>query len=143
MKKSAICFALVFAFTFFLTGCKKSVFYTHMNQSLELEIGAENAQKGTFGATGSLTVSEGQKIVVESALKENSEISLKLITDPALGIDATAEELSESLSGDDYVMEIVVKDQGTAEYEIEPGEYNVRAEVLSNKANGTILVTVK
>ena len=127
-----------------LSGCKKPNFGVRVDESLNVEIIAENAEKGFMGAAGTIEVSEGQKLTVESTLKDKNEVSLKFTAAPALDIDAKTDELIGMVTGDgaETALEIVIKGPGTEEYEIAPGTYSVQAEALT-KSNGRIIIRTK
>ena len=125
-----------------LTGCKKPNFAVTGNGDNTMTIIAEKAPKKYFGGSGFLTVEEGQKIVIDSALNEKGEILLKFSGGPAADDEAEASDLSASVSGDDPALEVSVKGPGTSEYEIAAGDYGLYAEVIT-KANGTVNISVK
>ena len=130
----------IFACTVFLTGCKSN-FGIRINEDNSASIEAVRASKGSFGGAGTLEVGEGQKIVVQSGLKGKSEISLKFTAETAQGKDLGIADLGETISGENAVLEIIVKGSENAEYDLAPGFYFLAAKVIE-KANGTVLITV-
>lgn len=133
---------LVLALTLMLAGCKKTNFGIVSNDDNTMTITAVNAPKDLFGGSGFITVTEGQKIVIDSTLNKKGEILLKFSSGPAADMDAAAAELVSSVSGENAVLEVFVKGPGTTEYEIAAGDYGLYAEVIS-KANGTVGVSVQ
>ena len=125
-----------------LTGCKKPNFAVIGNGDNTMTVIAEKAPKKYFCGSGFLTVEEGQKIVIDSALNEKGEILLKFSGGPAADDEAEVSELSASVSGENPALEVSVKGPGTSEYEIAAGDYGLYAEVIS-KANGTVNISVK
>lgn len=125
-----------------LTGCKRPNLAVVGNGDNTMTITAVKAPKKYFGGSGFLTVEEGQKIVIDSALNEKGEILLKFSGGPASDGNAEASELTASVSGTDPALEVSVKGPGTSEYEIAAGDYGLYAEVVS-KADGTVSISVK
>lgn len=125
-----------------LTGCKKPNFGVRLNEDSNIEIIAENASKGFMGAAGVLTVENGQKLVIDSDLKDKSEILVKLIPASGFGMDASAEDLLSAMTDENAETEITVKGKSSDDYEVVPGDYTVRAESVT-KSNGTIVIRVK
>ena len=125
-----------------LSGCKKANFAVVGNGDNTMTIIAEKAPKKYFGGSGFLTVEEGQKIVIDSALNEKGEILLKFSGGPASDGNADASELTASVSGTDPALEVSVKGPGTSEYEIAAGDYGLYAEVV-RKADGKVSISVK
>ena len=141
-KKLIFTLMLVTALAVMLSGCGKPNLAVTADADNTVTIKADKAPKGYFGGAGFTTVEEGQKIIINSALNEKGEILLKFSGGPAADPDAGAAELTGSVSGENPALEVTVKGPGTTEYEIAPGAYGCRAEVLS-KADGTISISVK
>ena len=141
MKKK-LSWIILLALVLMLAGCKKPNLSIVSEADNTMMITAVNAKKGFFGGSGFITVEEGQKIVIDSALNEKGEISLKFSGGPASDGDAEAAALVASVSGENAVLEVSVKGPGKSEYEIAAGDYGVYAEVLS-KTNGTVNISVK
>ncbi len=125
-----------------LSGCQKPNLAVIADADNTMTVKADKAPKGYFGGAGFMTVEEGQKIIIDSALNEKGEILLKFSAGPASDADAKMTDLTDSVSGTNAVLEVTVKGPGTTEYEISAGDYGLYAEVLS-KANGTISISVK
>ena len=138
MKKYLIFFLIVISMLS-LSGCKKSNFGVSSDEK-RAEIIAENASKDMFGASSGFEVAEGEKVYIEAALKKG-EISVKLKAFD-LGKDASVEELTGAVNGENPDIEIKLSGSDSLEYELEPGSYSVYASVL-DKADGTIVITVR
>ena len=141
-KKQILIIMLAFVLMMILIGCKKSNFGVVSNDNNTMVITAVNAAKKSFGGSGFITVEDGQKIVIDSSLNDKGEISLKFSAGPATDIGVSQTELFDAVSGANAVLEVSVKGSGLTEYEIEPGDYGLYAEVIS-KSNGTINISVK
>ena len=141
-KRTLILIIAIIACAVLLTGCKKSNFALRINEDNTAVIEAVRASEGSFGGAGSLEVAEGQKLVIESKLGKKGEISLKFIGEAIPGPDAEAKQLIETVTSEEAVLEVTLKGDETAEYEIAPGVYFLSGKVLS-KANGTVQISVR
>ena len=63
-----------------LTGCGKKDFSIRIDENLNAVITAENASKDMFGGAGSLTVEEGQKVVVVEDLISTGGSAIETVT---------------------------------------------------------------
>lgn len=122
-----------------LTGCRKSNLAVSADET-SVQIVAENASKGMFGATSGFELNEGQKLYIEPSLTKG-EINVKIKAFD-LGEDASIEELKDAVSGSNADLEINISGSEPLEYELEPGSYSVSASVLS-KADGTVQFNVR
>lgn len=104
-----------------------------------VEIVAENANKGYSGAAGIFTAKEDETLVLESTLKEKTNIVVKFAAVPQLGID---DDPAKVLAGNGVVLEISVTGPVTEEYELPAGDYMVHADALG-KSDGKIVIRVK
>ena len=87
-----------------------------------------------------LTEALGEKLYIEPALNKG-EISIK-IRGYDLGADATVEELTDAVSGEDADLEITISGSDLLVYELKPGNYSIYASVIS-KADGTIVMNIR
>ncbi len=104
-------------------------------------ITAENANEGDFGGAGSLTVAEGDKILIEPDIEGEGTIHIDLGTMEA-GEDATAEELSEAMDPKEAVYSADIGGTEPIEVELAAGDYIVNA-TANGKVTGTIKISVK
>ena len=119
-----------------LSACGKSEFKCTDNTEKTMTIVAENADKDDYFMTGSLEVSEGDKLVIHSDL-EKGEVNLGFIS--SAGMDDiekfpdvnTDSQITSNVSGTE-----------TQEYEISPGVYLLKATVIE-KATGTVRINVQ
>lgn len=142
MKRMVLIVILILVCTVMLSGCKRPNFGISVNEDNTVSIEAVRASKGSFGGAGSLEVSDGQKIVVESKLSGKSEISVRFTADVPQKMDAELTELTEAAKGENADLEIIIKGNETTEYDLEPGVYFLAAKVIE-KANGSVLISVR
>ena len=69
-KKTVLIVACIVAFAMGFAGCGSSNFGIVVNEDLNVEITAENADKGMIGATGTFTVGEGDDVKIEPNFEE-------------------------------------------------------------------------
>ena len=122
-----------------LSGCKRPNLAVSSDEK-GAEIVAVNARKDWFGASSGFVVAEGEKLYIEPALNKG-EISIK-IRGYDLGADATVEELTDAVSGEDADLEITISGSDLLVYELKPGNYSIYASVIS-KADGTIVMNIR
>ncbi len=138
-KKMSVLMAVVFAVgTLLMTACGKGSVEFACTDSTEkmMSFEADNADKGGMVMTGSLEVSEGEEIVITTALKKGI-LKLEFISSEGMkDIDHAPEVDKEAL------MTAEVSGTGTQNYEIAPGSYLVRVTV-TEKVSGTVKVTVE
>ena len=143
MKKRicAIIFALLIAFM--LVGCKakdsKPSLEIMPNDDNTISITADKA--GISGGGGAdITVSEGQKLVIDSTLSKG-EIQIRFFRDEApASPDASVEEILHT--NDEPAIDVIVNAAGATEHTINPGSYTIMVNVLKT-TSGTIIISVR
>ncbi len=137
MKKiSSFILVTIVIMAMLLPGCGRSNFGVVINEDLNAEITAENAAADSEGSAGVLTVSEGEKVIIEPSL-ENGTIKVMLTSsESAVDIDADAEDL---MAQGEPAFEKEISGSDTVECELAEGDYMVTAAV-TEKATGTIII---
>lgn len=126
-----------------LVGCKVNDSKPNLeimpNDDNTISITADKA--GISGGGGAdITVFEGQKLVIDSTLKEG-EIQIKFSRNEApADSDASADELLHS--SDDPVLVVTVSATGTTGHTVDPGSYTVMVNILKT-TTGTIIISSK
>lgn len=126
-----------------LVGCKAK----DSKPNLEIMPTADNTisitadKAGISGGGGAdITVSEGQKLVIDSTLKEG-EIQIKFFRNEApANPDASADEILHT--SDDPVLVVTVSATGTTGHTVDPGSYTVMVNILKT-TTGTIIISSK
>ena len=136
-----IFFALLIAFL--LVGCKandsKPSLEIMPNDDNTISITADKA--GISGGGGAdITVSEGQKLVIDSTLSKG-EIQIKFFHDEApANPDASVDEILHT--NDTPTLDVTVNDAGTTEHTVDPGSYTIMVNVKKT-TTGTIVISAK
>ena len=136
-----IFFALLIAFL--LVGCKandsKPSLEIMPNDDNTISITADKA--GISGGGGAdITVSEGQKLVIDSTLSKG-EIQIRFFRDEApASPDASVEEILHT--NDEPAIDVIVNAAGATEHTINPGSYTIMVNVLKT-TSGTIIISVR
>ena len=128
---------------FMLVGCK----VTNSKPSLEIMPNDDNTisitadKAGISGGGGAdITVSEGQKLVIDSTLSKG-EIQIRFFRDEApANPDASVEEILHT--NDDPALDITVSAAGSTEHTVDPGSYTIMVNVLKT-TTGTIIISAK
>ncbi len=128
---------------FMLVGCK----VTNSKPSLEIKPNDDNTisitadKAGISGGGGAdITVSEGQKLVIDSTLSKG-EIQIRFFRDEApANPDASVEEILHT--NDDPALDITVSAAGSTEHTVDPGSYTIMVNVLKT-TTGTIIISAK
>lgn len=109
------------------------------NDDNTISITADKA--GISGGGGAdITVSEGQKLVIDSTLSKG-EIQIRFFRDEApANPDASVEEILHT--NDDPALDVTVSAAGTTEHTVNPGDYTIMVNVLKT-TTGTIIISVK
>ena len=145
MKTKKRAYTIIFAMliTMILVGCKAK----ENKPSLEIQPNADNTisimadNAGPSGGGGAdITVSDGQQLIVDSALSEG-EIQIKFYRDTApTNPDASVEEMLHA--DEPPALDITVNAAETTEYKVDPGSYTIMAAVLK-PSTGAITISVK
>ena len=141
MRKRFITILIAFLSVLMLSGCRSS------KPSLEvmphddntITIKADKAGISGVGGAG-ITISEGQQLVIDSALSKGS-IQLKLFRDdePA-GVDASLDEIL--CTDETPALDVTINSAGTTEHPLQAGEYTLFVNVLE-KTTGNITLSAK
>ena len=128
---------------FMLVGCK----VTNSKPSLEIMPNDDNTisitadKAGISGGGGAdITVSEGQKLVIDSTLSKG-EIQIRFFRDEApANPDASVEEILHT--NDEPAIDVIVNAAGATEHTVDPGIYTIMVNVLKT-TSGTIIISVR
>lgn len=109
------------------------------NDDNTISITADRA--GISGGSGAdITVSEGQKLVIDSTLSKGA-IQIRFFRDEApANPDASVDEILHS--NDDPALDVTVSAAGTTEHTVNPGDYTIMVNVLKT-TTGTIVISAK
>ena len=92
------------------------------------------------GGGADITVSEGQKLVIDSTLSKG-EIQIRFFRDEApASPDASVEEILHT--NDTPTLDVTVNDAGTTEHTVDPGSYTIMVNVKKT-TTGTIVISAK
>lgn len=126
-----------------LVGCKakdsKPSLEIMPNDDNTISITADKA--GISGGGGAdITVSEGQKLVIDSTLSKG-EIQIRFFHDEApANSDASVDEIFHT--NDAPALDVTVSAAGTTEHTVDPGNYTIMVNVLKT-TTGTIIISAK
>jgi hypothetical protein len=128
---------------FMLVGCK----VTNSKPSLEIKPNDDNTisitadKAGISGGGGAgITVSEGQKLVIDSALSKG-EIQIRFFRDEApTNPDASVDEILHT--NEAPALDVTVSAVGTTEHTIDSGNYTIMVNVKKT-TTGTIVISAK
>ena len=109
------------------------------NDDNTISITADKA--GISGGGGAnITVSEGQKLVIDSTLSKG-EIQIKFFHDEApANPDASVDEILHT--NDEPAIDVIVNAAGTTEHTVDPDNYTIMVNVLKT-TTGTIIISAK
>jgi 3-phosphoglycerate kinase len=109
------------------------------NDDNTISITADKA--GISGGGGAnITVSEGQKLVIDSTLS-NGEIQIRFFRDEApANPEASVDEILHT--NDTPTLDVTVNDAGTTEHTVDPGSYTIMVNVKKT-TTGTIIISVR
>lgn len=117
-------------------GCGKSNFAVAINEDLNAQITAENASADSTGTAGTLTVKEGDMVIIEQELEEGT-INVQFFSfEGADDIDADADDL---MAQGEPAFETDVAEGESLEVEVPAGDYMITATV-KEKATGTVII---
>ena len=92
------------------------------------------------GGGAGITVSDGQKLVIDSTLSKG-EIQIRFFRDKApANPDASVEEILHT--NDDPALDVTVSAAGTTEHTVDPGSYTIMVNVRKT-ITGTIMIHTK
>jgi len=136
---NTILIAMLMAFV--LVGCK----VTNSKPSLEIMPNDDNtisitADKAVISGGGGagITVSEGQKLVIDSALSKG-EIQIRFFRDEApTNPDASVDEILHT--NEAPALDVTVSAAGTTEHTVDPGSYAIMVNVMKTTI-GTIIIS--
>ena len=143
MNKRIITVLIALLTALMLVGCK----VTNSKPSLEIKPNDDNTisitadKAGISGGGGAdITVSEGQKLVIDSTLSKG-EIQIRFFRDEApASPDASVEELLHT--NDEPAIDVIVNAAGATEHTVDPGSYTIMVNVLKT-TSGTIIISVR
>ena len=119
-----------------LTACGKSEFSGNWEGEKKMTITAENASQNDYFMSGTLTVADGEQVVISANLTKGS-VRVELIGVPeGQSIDSVPEMDGEP------IMKADLKATDGASGTVPAGEYRVKTTCLE-KATGTVLVEAK
>ncbi len=98
-------------------------------------------KSGISGGGGAdITVSEGQKLVIDSTLSKG-EIQIRFFRDEApANPEASVDEILHT--NDTPTLDVTVNDAGTTEHTVDPGSYTIMVNVKKT-TTGTIVISAK
>ena len=96
--------------------------------------------KRSGGGGADITVSEGQKLVIDSTLSKG-EIQIRFFREEApASPDASVEEILHT--NDEPAIDVIVNAAGATEHTVDPGSYTIMVNVLKT-TSGTIIISVR
>ncbi len=143
MNKRIITVLIALLTALMLVGCKandsKPSLEIMPNDDNTISITADRA--GISGGGGAdITVSEGQKLVIDSTLSKG-EIQIRFFRDEApASPDASVEEILHT--NDEPAIDVIVNAAGATEHTVDPGSYTIMVNVLKT-TSGTIIISVR
>ena len=137
-KKTVLIIACISALVMGFAGCGSSNFGIVVNEDLNVEITAENADKDMTGAAGTFTVGEGDDVHIEPDFEEGKVLVEFYPVDAADDADADAEELMKKEKPE---FDVEVSGTEPIECGFAAGDYMVNATVLE-KTSGTAVISL-
>ena len=143
MSKRISTVLIAFLIALMLVGCKakdsKPSLEIMPNDDNTISITADKAGISGGGGAG-ITVSEGQKLVIDSMLSKG-EIQIRFFRDEApANPDASVAEILHT--NDDPALDVTVSASGKTEHTVDPGSYTIMVNVLKT-TTGTIIISAK
>ena len=135
-KKAILTIACIFVLAMCFAGCESSNFGIVVNEDLNVEITAENADEDMTGAAGTFTVGEGDEILIEPNFEEGKVLVEFYPIDAADDVDADAEDI---MANGKPEFDVEVSGTEPIECGFAAGDYMVNATVLE-KANGSAVI---
>ena len=143
MNKRIITVLIALLTALMLVGCKakdsKPSLEIMPNDDNTISITADKA--GISGGGGAdITVSEGQKLVIDSTLSKG-EIQIRFFREEApANPDVSVAEILHT--NDDPALDVTVSASGKTEHTVDPGSYTIMVNVLKT-TTGTIIISAK
>ena len=137
-KKTVWIIACIAALAVAFAGCGKSNFGVVVNEDLNVEITAENADEGMIGATGTFTVGEGDDVKIEPNFEEGKVLVEFYPMEASDDANADAEDFAPKGKPE---FDVEVSGTEPIECGFAAGDYMVNATVLE-KANGTAVISL-
>ena len=137
-KKTVLIIACIAALAVAFAGCGKSNFGVVVNEDLNVEITAENADEGMIGATGTFTVGEGDDVKIEPNFEEGKVLVEFYPMEASDDANADAEDFAPKGKPE---FDVEVSGTEPIECGFAAGDYMVNATVLE-KANGTAVISL-
>ena len=137
-KKLVLIIACIVTIVMGFAGCGNSNFGIVVNEDLNIEITAENADKDMTGAASTFTVGEGDDVHIEPNFEEGKVLVEFYPIDAADDANADAEELMKKGEPE---FDVEVSGTEPIECGFAAGDYMVNATVLE-KANGTAVISL-
>ena len=138
MKKKTVWIAAgIASLIMVFAGCGSSNFAIVVNEDLNIEITAENADEGMTGSTGAFTVGEGNDVQIEPNFTEG-KVLVEFYPMSADDVNADVEELAPTGKPE---FDVEVSGTEPIECGFAAGDYMVSATVLE-KANGTAVISL-
>ena len=143
MNKRIITVLIALLTALMLVGCKakdsKPSLEIMPNDDNTISITADKAGISGGGGAG-ITVSEGQKLVIDSTLSKG-EIQIRFFRDEApANPDASVAEILHT--NDDPALDVTVSASGKTEHTVDSGNYTIMVNVLKT-TTGTIIISAK
>ena len=136
-KKTVLIIACIVSLVFGFAGCGTSTFGMVVNDELNIEITAENADEDMTSSTGTFTVGEGDDVHIEPNFQEG-EVLVEFYPVAAEDVNADVEEM---MPEGEPEFEVEVSGTEPIECGFAAGDYMVKATVLE-KANGTAVISL-
>ena len=137
-KKLVLIIACIVTIVMGFAGCGSSNFGVVVNEDLNIEITAENADKDMTGAASTFTVGEGDDVHIEPNFEEGKVLVEFYPIDAADDANADAEELMKKGEPE---FDVEVSGTEPIECGFAAGDYLVNATVLE-KASGTAVISL-
>ncbi len=137
-KKTVLIIACIVAAVMGFAGCGSSNFGITVNEDLNVEITAENADKDMTGIAGTFTVGEGDDVQIEPNF-EGGKVHVEFY--PVDAADDANADPDELIAKGEPEFDVEVSGTEPIECGFAAGDYMVSATVLE-KANGTAVISL-
>lgn len=141
MKKiTLIVLTMILAMGMILTACGKEEFRLGGTTDGKVTITAEKASKDSFATTGSVVVGDSGTAVIEFDFPEG-EVQIQMMRQAdEQSADMDMDEVKGMGDTENADVDQVIKGSGTREFEVQPGDYLVKATVVE-KLTGTATIS--